>query len=188
MTSTLSIADHFRRLLDFSGREDRASFWPYAGVAFGIVMSIGILTFVPMVLQAMAAMQEFAAQHPEQVTIKSGPGRYSMSVSGEHPSFIPEGGLLLYLGTTFGSAILLYAAAVARRLRDAGVTPWLGTLPLPFIAYSSIQMPRLFASAGQADGPDTAVFLSVFFSNFVYMAALGILVFLLVKKSNHEAD
>lgn len=187
MTTSVSVGEHFKRLFDFSGREDRASFWPYAAIAFCIVMVIGMVIFIPIMMQAMEGMQRFAAENPDQATISSGPGHYSISVRGERPRFISAGAMGLYLGVTFGSAILLYAAAVVRRLRDAGLSGLWGLLPLPFIAYSSVQMPRLFGSVGRAEGPDMALFFSVFISNFLYIGSLIVLIILLAKRSKLEA-
>lgn len=34
MPATVTIGGHFKRLFDFAGRENRASFWPYAALAF----------------------------------------------------------------------------------------------------------------------------------------------------------
>ena len=93
--------------------------------------------------RAMHEMQQFAVQHPDQTTVTSGPGQYSISVRGNHPEFMSGRSVALYLAVTFGLAILLYAAAVVRRLRDRGKSGFWGLMPLPFILYSSIQMPRL---------------------------------------------
>ena len=169
MSATVGLWEHFKRLFDFKGREDRASFWPYAAVVFLIVMVVGMIIFVPMMARSITAMQEYAAQHPDQATITSGPGTYSISVEGHHPQFWPAESMALYLGVTFGLAILLYAAAVTRRLRDRGKSGFWGLMPLPFILYSSIAMPMVFAGAGE---PNLTLFFSVFFSNMLYIVTL----------------
>lgn len=48
MSATVSVGEHFKRLFDFRGNEDRASFWPYAAVAFIIIVVAGMVFFVPM--------------------------------------------------------------------------------------------------------------------------------------------
>lgn len=179
MSASVTLRGHFRRLADFAGREDRASFWPYAGVVFLIVTAVGLVIFVPMMHHMMRAMQDFAAQHPDQVAVASGPGRYSVSVGGDHSAFISAGPMKLYLAVTFGLSVLLYAAAVVRRLHDRGKPGAWGLMPLPFILYSSIQMPRMFASFGTAAQPDAGLFLSIFASNMLYMATLIWLIVLL---------
>ena len=50
MSEDLSIRNHFKRLFDFRGRENRASFWPYAAVAFIIIVVAGMVIFVPMMV------------------------------------------------------------------------------------------------------------------------------------------
>jgi uncharacterized membrane protein YhaH (DUF805 family) len=188
MTSTVSLLDHFKRLFDFSGREDRASFWSYAAVAFIITMVISMFIFVPMMSHSMQSMQQFAAQHPDQVTTSTGPGQYSISVQGDHPEFMPAGSVALYLAVGFGLALLLFSAAVVRRLHDRGKSGFWGLMPFPFILYSSIQMPRMFASVGTGSQPDIMLFFSIFFSNLLYIVTLIWLIVLLAGASNPEPN
>jgi uncharacterized membrane protein YhaH (DUF805 family) len=178
--ATVGLWEHFRRLFDFRGREDRASFWPYAAVAFIIIMVVGMFIFVPMMVQSMAAMQQYAAQHPDQATIISGPGQYSISVKGHHPEFDSARSMALYMAVSFGLAILLYAAAVVRRLHDRGKSGFWGLMPMPFIIYSSIMMPIVFASARE---PNMALFFSIFFSNMLYIVTLIVLIVFLASPS-----
>ena len=151
-------------------------------------MIAGMVIFLPMMVRSMHAMQEFAAQHPEQATVTSGPGQYSISIEGNHPEFMPAVSMALYLGVTFGLAIMLYAAAIVRRLHDRGKSGLWGLMPLPFILYSSIQMPRVFASAGTAVQPDMTLFFSIFLSNLFYIIALIWLIVLLAGQSAPEPD
>lgn len=188
MSATVGLSEHFRRLLDFKGREDRASFWSYAAVVFGIVMVAGMAIFIPMMGRSMRAMQEYAAQHPDQATIASGPGQYSISIEGNHPEFFDTGSMATYLAVTFGLAILLYAAAVVRRLHDRGKSGAWGLMPLPFILYSSIMMPQMFGSFGNGREPNTALFFSIFFSNMLYIIALITLIVFLAGRSNPQPN
>jgi len=185
MANSVGLWEHFRRLADFKGREDRASFWPYPLVAFIIIMVAGMVIFVPMMAHTMQAMQQYAAEHPDQVTVSSGPGQYSMPVHGNPPGLMPARSIALYLGVTFGLSILLYAAAVARRLHDRGKSGWWGIMPLPFIIYSSIQMPRVFAFHGE---PDMTIFFSIFFSNLLYIVTLIWLVVILAGGSDPSTN
>jgi len=180
----VALFEHFRRLFQVSGHEDRASFWPYATLVFGIVMIAGFAIFVPMMQRSMTAMQEYAAQHPEQASIDNGRGQYSISVQGHHPELMPTGPLAWYLGVTFGLAIVLYAAAVARRLHDRGMSGKWGLMPLPFIIYSSVQMPRMFGSFGTGTEPDMNLFFSIFLSNLIYIGTLIALIVLLCRASD----
>jgi uncharacterized membrane protein YhaH (DUF805 family) len=172
MSASVSLLDHFKKLFEFTGREDRASFWPYAAVTFIIIMVVGMIIFVPMMSRSLHAMQHFAAQHPDQATVTSGPRQYSISIQGNHPEFMPPQSMALFLAVTFGLALLLYAAAVGRRLHDRGKSGLWGLMPLPFIIYSSVQMPRMFASVGTRAQPDLTVFFSIFLSNLFYIITL----------------
>ncbi len=184
MSASVSLLDHFKKLFDFTGREDRASFWPYAALAFLITMVVGMIIFVPMFSRSLHAMQQFAAQHPDQATVSSGPGQYSISIKGNHPEFVAPRSMALFLVVSFGLAILLYAAAVVRRLHDRGKSGLWGLMPLPFIIYSSVQMPKMFASVGTGVQPDLTVFFSVFLSNLFYIIALIWLIVLLAGPSD----
>jgi len=185
MAATVGLWEHFRRLATFRGREDRARFWPYAGLAFGILTVVSAVMFLPMMARSMEAMQAFAAQHPDQVTIVSRPGEYSISAHGAIPGLMPSrAALTLYLGVSFGLAVLLYGAAVVRRLHDRGKTGAWGLMPLPFILYSAIQMPRMFGSLAAGGQPDLGLFFSVFFSNLLYMASVLALIVLLAGASD----
>lgn len=184
MSATVTLKQHFARLFDWTGREDRASFWPYAAVVFVIIMVAGMVIFVPMMSRSLHAMQEFAAQHPDQATVTSGPGQYSISIHGDQPGFVPAGLVVVYLVVTFGLAVLLYAAAVVRRLHDRGKSGFWGLMPLPFIIFSSVQMPRMFASVARGGQPEMTVFFSIFLSNLLYIITLIWLIVLLAGQSD----
>lgn len=188
MSANVGLLEHLTRLFDFKGRENRPSFWPYAALAFVIIMVIGMAIFVPMMGRSMRAMQEYAAQHPDQATIASGQGQYSISVEGHHPEFFETGWMATYLAVTFGLAILLYAAAVVRRLHDRGKSGAWGLMPLPFILYSSIMMPQMFGSFGNGREPNMALFFSIFFSNMLYIIALITLIVFLAGSSDPQPN
>jgi uncharacterized membrane protein YhaH (DUF805 family) len=188
MAGTVGLWEHFKRLFDFNGREDRASFWPYAAVAFIIIIVVGMAIFIPMMARSMQAMQQYAAQHPDQATVTAGPGQYSASIEGHHPEFFPAGSMALYLAASFGLAVVLYAAAVVRRLHDRGRSGFWGLMPLPFILYSSIQMPRMFASFGSEVQQDMTMFFSIFVSNMLYILTLIILIVMLAAPSQSGSN
>jgi len=183
MSANVSLGGHFKRLFDFKGREDRASFWPYAALSLIITMIVGAITFLPMMFRTMQSMQDFAAQHPDQATVTSGPGHYSVSINGNHPEFFSVGSFGLFGAVTLGLAILLYAAAIVRRLHDSGKSGLCGLMPLPFLLYSSVQVMSLFGSFGTAGPPDMTLFLSIFLSHLLYMATLIWLIVLLATAS-----
>jgi uncharacterized membrane protein YhaH (DUF805 family) len=181
MSAKVGLLEHFKRLTDFRGREDRASFWPYAALAFVIDMIAGMFIFLPMMLRAVAGMQRYAQEHPEQATVTSGPGHYSISIEGGNQSFFDAESMAAYLAVTFGLALILFAAAVTRRLHDRGKSGFWGLMPLPFIIYSSLVMPSAFAMTGE---PNMTLFFSIFFSNMLYLVALGWLIVMLAGPSD----
>ena len=184
MSASVTLTGHFKRLFDFRGREDRASFWPYAALVLIITMIAGALVFVPMMIRTMNAMQDFAAQHPDQATVTSGPGHYSISINGSYPELFPTGSFTLFGAITLGLALLLIAAAVVRRLHDSGKSGLWGRIPLPFLLFSAIQMLSLFGSFGAATPPDMTLFFSIFLSNLLYLSALIWLIVLLATASD----
>lgn len=188
MSASVSLGEHFKKLFDVTGREDRASFWPYAAVAFGIVMAVGMIVFIPIMLSSIGAMQEFSAQHPEQATVTHGPGSYSISTNGNHPDLMPVFPMAVFLVVNFGLMILLYAAAMVRRLRDCGKSGLWGLMPLPFTVYSSVMMLQMFASFGSDTEPNMTLFFSIFFSNILYLVALIWLIVLLAGPSKPALD
>jgi hypothetical protein len=58
-------------------------------------------------------------------------------------------------------------------------------MPLPFIIYSSIMMPRMFASM---DEQNISLFFSIFFSNMLYIATLIALIVLLAGAGDPEPN
>ena len=188
MSATVTLGEHFKRLLDFNGREDRGSFWPYAALAFVIIMIAGMVISVPMTITAMQEVQQFAAQHPDQVTVTNEPGQYSIAGQGSRPELMPKQSIMFYFAVTFGLAIVLYAAAVVRRLRDRGKSGLWGLMPLPFILYSSIQMPKMFLAVEPTAQPDMALLLSIFVSNLLYIISLIWLIVLLAGRSETDTE
>ena len=59
-------------------------------------------------------------------------------------------------------------------------------MPLPFIIYSSVQMPRMFGSFGTGTEPDMNLFFSIFLSNLIYIGTLIALIVLLCRASDHR--
>lgn len=186
--NNLSLIDHFKQLATFSGRENNRSFWPYAAIIVGVVMLLFMLSFIPIMNKAIATTQQFAVEHPDQVTISQGPGQYSVSVHGPGaPPLFSAHDLFLSLGLLFGLGIILLAAAVVRRLHDTGKAGWWALMPVPFILYSTVMMPLFFGRASQFASEDfpIGIFLSIFVSNLVYLVTLVTLIILLTGKSQY---
>ena len=174
-----SIRYNLANLLHFSGRENRALFWPYA-IAVVLMDFIAMFAMmVPAMSESLARMQRFAAAHPDQATVESGPGHYSISIQGYHPELMPDmSPLLAGVAVVALVTVVVVGAAVARRLHDRGRRGWWGLLPLPFLGIALTMEPRMFAGFGSGH-PDMALFMAMFFNNLLYLASLAILVVLL---------
>jgi uncharacterized membrane protein YhaH (DUF805 family) len=189
MTASVGLWEHFKKLADFKGREDRASFWPYAALVLGICVVGMFAVMIPAMAMSMRKMQQFAADHPDQVNVVSVPGQYSMTIQGNHPELGPDFSLMFAIvGIVILVTVLLYAAAVVRRLHDRGMSGLWGLMPVPFLVYSCIQMPRFSSSVGVGSQPDLTIFFSIFVSNMFYLAALVTLIVLLAGASNPDRN
>jgi uncharacterized membrane protein YhaH (DUF805 family) len=162
----------------FSGRDGRGQFWPYALFLF-LLSQIGMAAAMAPV---MVAFQRFAVEHPERTTVTTGPGQYSVAVSGPSveigSAMAGMTRIAMFIAAAFA---LLAAASVARRLHDCGRSGLWGLAPLPFLGGGLFLMGRLFAGSagGETDG---TMFLGAFLNNLAYLAAFGLLVYWLVAK------
>ncbi|MBQ1499290.1 MAG: DUF805 domain-containing protein [Sphingomonas sp.] len=172
------ITHNLARLARFSGRDTRETFWPYALTLFVLAMAASALAVMPAVLGAMAKMQRFAAEHPDQATVRQGPGSYSIQIQGSHPELMPDmRGILPGLAIVLLVFVALVAAAVVRRLHDRGKSGAWALPPLIFLVIGMMLMPRLFGTA--PDGPNLSLLPLLFVNNLLYLASLGWLMVLL---------
>lgn len=167
------------RVMRFSGRDSRARFWPCA-------LAVTALTFIamsaPLVIEinkTFAGLEQYAAEHPERATVTQGPGHYSIQVEGSVPGAMPDFGFLITVtGAVMLGAVVLLAAAVARRLHDTGRAGYWGLLPLPFMAFGLFGFGHLLQQF-MTDEPDLRLFAGLFLNNMLYLLALAGLVWLL---------
>jgi uncharacterized membrane protein YhaH (DUF805 family) len=125
-----SIRHNLANLLRFSGRDSRASFWPYAITIFLLSMVVDLLLFVPIVSDMMTRTMAYAQAHPEGFP-KAAAGQPQVLP----PELMPDIGRMVGPMTAVSIAtILLLAAAIVRRLHDRDKIGWWGALPLPFDA------------------------------------------------------
>ncbi|TCM22396.1 uncharacterized membrane protein YhaH (DUF805 family) [Novosphingobium sp. PhB165] len=172
------IGYHVVRLAKFSGREARAKFWPWVAVVIGLTFVIGVIAVAPMMLSTMTRMQQFAHEHPDQATVMSGPGSYQIRIEGNHPELMPDPApIFAAMEGIAALAIVLLAAAIVRRLHDAGRGGAWGLLPLPFLFFSFARMPAIFA----APQPDMGLFGLLALNSLLFLGAVGVLVLLLAQ-------
>lgn len=177
-----SLRHNLASLLRFSGRSSRAQFWPYAGVLLALTMVALQLAMLPAISRSMARMRSYAVQDPANVTETIGPGSYSIQVRGNHPDLMPDfAAFMPALAAIAAIFILLIAAAAARRLHDSNLRGWWGLLPLPFLTFAMVMMPRVFAEFGSASEPGLDIFFLLFANNVLYLASLAVVALLLIR-------
>ena len=157
MTNDIGLFEHFRLLFAFGGREDGASFWPYAALIFGIMTTLNMLV-VALIMMSVGAI--LTTGMPPDVS-----------------NFI-----FYYAGMTL-LAILLYGAAVVRRLRDAGRSASWALLPLPFAIGSALVMMQVFTSRFDFFPPDITMFQLLMACNALTTLSVIALIFMLILRS-----
>lgn len=184
-----SLTHNLARLVTFQGRDTRDQFWPYAVAIFVLMTGVLFASMSVRMVPLMAEIHQFALAHPDQSTITTGPGSYQVTIEGDHAeltqSFLSTiRSMIAVTAWTCVGAVLLYAAAVTRRLHDRGAGGWWGLLPLPFMTFAMIAMPKLFAAMDRPEAVNLKLFFLMFFNNVAYMGALAILVVMLAKRSD----
>lgn len=171
-----------RNVLRFSGRDTLSQFWPYTGAVIGASMVAGGILFVPMMATTMAKMQKFAAEHPDQADVVTGPGSYSISINGNHPELLPDfSGLMSGVLVITVIVVVLLAAAVTRRLHDRGRRGYWALFPLFFLMSGMAGMRIVFSQFGATGEPDMSLFGLMFLNNILYLASLALLLVQLVQ-------
>lgn len=152
-----------------------------------MVLNMAVAAFVmfPIMFESFAKMDRFVREHPDQGTITTGPGTYSVQGQGYHPELMPDiSGFIQSVQISTLVPVLLLAAAVARRLHDTGRSGFFGLLPLPFLTVGLTLFPRFLAQTMSEVSPDMNRFAILFANNMLYLALLGLLAFLLARKSS----
>jgi len=176
-----------RRIGQFSGRDTLSQFWIYAGSVIGLAMAAWAAVFMPFFFGTLARMQRFAAEHPDQAEVVSGPGSYSVTIHGDHPELMPDmAALLPPLAVITSIAVILLAGAVTRRLHDRDKRGYLGIPPLVFLAAGMAIMPGVFdsfsTSAASAEAAEMGMIGLLFLNNLLYLGSLAVLVFHLTQR------
>ena len=158
MNNQIGLFEHFRLLFAFRGREDVGSFWPYAALVFAIMTILNMLVMIPLMSMSVTNILENGM--PPQVS-----------------TFVTYYVVMTLLG--FG----LYAAAVVRRLRDAGLSPWWALLPLPFAIAANVGFNQMMGSPYEVIAPDTGMIQLMLAGSVLQMLSMLLLFFMLTMRS-----
>lgn len=184
-----AIRHNISRLTDFTGRDTRSQFWPWAGCVIGGFILVWFVAMTTTMSTLFGKMQAFADAHPDQATVVSGPGSYSVSIEGSHPEFVPDlGGLMLIFGGLVVVIVLLLAASVARRLHDRGRSALWGLAPLPFLVFGLIGFQVVMREVTTGVEPNMVLFFGIFLNNICYLAVLLTLIIQLSGAGQPEAN
>jgi uncharacterized membrane protein YhaH (DUF805 family) len=175
----------------FSGRDPARRFWPYAGVVVALLFVAAGVTMSATMSTMLGGMQRFAAEHPDQATVTQGPGNYSIEIHGSHPELFPDmTPFFTAMQVGCALAVLLLAAAVTRRLHDRDRRGWWGLPPLPFLIVGLTAFPNFFKRTltGEMSPDAMKLFGLLFANNMLYLASLGLLIFLLAGASEQKEN
>ncbi|WP_184715856.1 DUF805 domain-containing protein [Caulobacter sp.] len=147
-------------LTDFSGRDPRGIFWPYAGVVVVVlmlVMGAGNMAFIGQAMSATDGM----------------------------PNLI---GMVLVMAVEIAAAVGLLAAAVTRRLHDTGRAGYWGLAPLLSLTLGLVGFSFLMRGIEKPLPGFELFFFALFFNNLLYLGALVLLIVLLAQPSKADAN
>lgn len=180
----------FSKLAQFSGRDARGEFWPYAGTVFAMVMILGGMAGAVVMNQMVAQLGPYA--QPPGVTASAAPSEQLMVVvppSGTPPfptlDFTP---ILILQGVNIALTVALLAAAISRRLHDTGRSAYWGLMPLPFLLGGIFGMMHVMAPVMNGGMPNFGLFGLMFLNNLAYLATLVILIVLLAQRGSPRAN
>jgi uncharacterized membrane protein YhaH (DUF805 family) len=126
-----SFGHNLRRLHDFTGRESRAQFWPWAIFLFILAMIADLMLVFSMIAEMMTRMIRFMQEHPKYVP---GEAPFKPGDSPLPPELMPDmGRIMLPMQAVNLVFVLLIAAAVWRRLHDRDRTGAWALAYLPFL-------------------------------------------------------
>jgi len=181
-----SIRYNLSRLGNFSGRETRELFWPYAIGLFLLSMVAGILLFIPVTLDMLDRMGRYFAEHPEGLPKDPGPYPGAQTLP---PELMPDLSVMMVPSAIVNLVfVLLLATAVVRRLHDRDKSGWWGALPIPFMIYGQIVGVKGASMMMSGAQPDPAVMLPAALNTLLYWVAFIALVVLLAQDGSVGAN
>lgn len=155
-----SVFQHnLRNLTNFSGRDGRAVFWPYAASVFVISFAMMSIVMMPQMLTSMMRIDAASQGTPAQIS-----------------DVFPNVGLMSFsLGLVAVGFVAFGGAAIARRLHDRDKSAFWGLVPFGFLMLGLVLFPQLFNQFLTGE-PDMGLFFLMFTNNVAYLGSLALLV------------
>ncbi|KSB88813.1 hypothetical protein AS593_23155 [Caulobacter vibrioides] len=183
-----SIGHGLANLARFSGRDPRERFWPYALAVLIAAFAAMFLSFGLGFADSFQKTIAYAEAHPEKATVTRSGGSVSVTIHEPSPELMPDmTPMFVGLRVLAPLIVALLAAAVVRRLRDAGRSGLWGLPPVVFLGIALSLFPAMFEGFMAGDERAIGLFLPLFANNMAYLASLGLLVFMLCKDSKPDA-
>jgi uncharacterized membrane protein YhaH (DUF805 family) len=165
---------------DFRGRDDARTFWPYTLLVVAVLASLWTFLTAPYLETLQQKVFHYAVAHPDQTSIAVGSNGVEVKVYGAPPGLLSGATPLIVIGgITALVAVVLLAAAIARRLRDRGRSPAWALLPLIFGGIGYLSFAMLFGNYGYS----SAAAAFAFFSGFAYIVSGFVLILMLAGDS-----
>lgn len=133
-----SVKFALRNLVNFSGRDNRPTFWWYALAVYLLTIAISMLVMVPMVISLMA-------EAVSQAQVNVDPEAVEPAMSGLMANFMRATIWVSVLTTVL--MMVLIAASFVRRLHDAGLTGWIALVPAAINVVMLSRMPAQVEAA-----------------------------------------
>lgn len=180
-----SLRHNAARIADFSGKDSRAQFWPYAGV----VLVLGFIGLQVVLLHDWSAMLR---EMSSLIGVAPGPGgQIDLPPEAQErldaaftETFANTPQTALRMAIPLAGVVVLLAAAMVRRLRDGGRSAFWALLPFPFLGVGLWGMSHLMSVAATEGTVDLTRLMAIILCNMAYLAALAWLIALLVEESS----
>jgi len=150
-----SVRHGLRNLVEFRGRDNRARFWPFAGVVVGVVLVVG--NAVSVVLFVLTAV---LVQRTSTDSLDSGEPVFAVAVTA----------FMVVTAAGAAATIVLLAAAVTRRLHDRDLRGAWALVPVLLLGTAFTFFARLIGTFEEE--PDPLLFAAGFINNLVYLASV----------------
>jgi len=174
MSVAASVRHNVPRLLRFSGRDSRAQFWPWAIAVFLLGMALDLIAMIPVMTEMMRRMFAYVEAHPEGLP-QPQPGGPPLP-----PELMPDfTGFTLIAGAVGVLTILLWAAAVVRRLHDRDRSGWWGAAILPFQIAALLLGPSASKAMLSGATPSRPLALAASLNSAAYWIAFIVLLVIL---------